>query len=103
MEELVIVKPARLDGDAWEVDVRVFSDESKTVKTIKIARGSFIYLMPYMGNFQPPFRYRLTVQGETAEGSEEEMQALLRWVEAEMAEQWRRELEKEAYAPKVRA
>lgn len=51
-----------------------------------------VYLAPYFGNFSPPLRYRLTVHGEVAEGSEEEMNALLRWVEAEMADQWRRDL-----------
>jgi hypothetical protein len=96
------------DDEVWEVDVRDVrsgaflggkeADEPGPVRTVRIPKGGSIYLMPYMGNFRPPFRYRLTVQGEVAEGSEQEMHDLLRWVEAEHTASWRRDLYAEAAA-----
>lgn len=98
-EDLRLVEQPRQVGDVWEVEVEPVprpgwpDDEAIGARrTERIAKGGFIYLAPYANNFHPPFRYRLTVQGEAAEGSQDEMNSLLRWVEAEMAEQWRHDL-----------
>lgn len=80
--------PRETPQGKWVVEVAIFPEFAERL-TVCLTDDD-VHIMP-TGDW-PSVNYRLTVEGETAEGSEDEMEALRRWACAAYEEEWRRNL-----------
>ncbi len=83
-------------AEGWEVLAEEIEfghprQETGTMRTLHVQLGDALWISGF-SPWKPEGLYELEIQGETAEGSQEEMEALRKWVQAEADAQWRAEL-----------
>lgn len=96
LDEWRLLEPMRPAPEGWEAKVEAVEfgkprEETGEVRTLFLALGDSLWISGF-SPWKPEPLYQLEVQGETAEGSYDEMYALLKWAEDEMAAKWRQEL-----------
>ncbi|HET9198212.1 MAG TPA: hypothetical protein VFN92_08180 [Solirubrobacterales bacterium] len=93
-EDLETTGPAIDDGETITLPVRLrLGGDHDALIFEKGATGHSIFVLPYLTNpLKTVYRYRLTVEGEEAEGTEEEMNQLRRDAVAALTALWRRGL-----------
>ncbi|HUB98545.1 MAG TPA: hypothetical protein VMS11_01850, partial [Solirubrobacterales bacterium] len=81
-------EPWEESKDRWVTEVALFPEFEE--KREVCLNDDTVHILPTGG--WPEVRYELTIEGETAEGSQEEMEALRRWAVAALEDEWRRNL-----------